>query len=1034
MRNLPQLPNNSYTQSTANVYTSTGFNAGDLVYYQNGDYKSAFNLTYSNQATFNNTLALNSSSALSNTYVQDVFTTSGGTTAFGSNSGQFAAALIAAYPTATGTSGTNLITVSSNTGIVIGQSVKGAGIGVGATVSNISGTTITLSVNNSSTVSGNITFLSGNIVQVWKNTGTPAPSGTSPGAVYFRIVNTSNVVQVAATRTTATYTMPYQLPLGVVALTGGGFVVYWLDVNSYLAYGIYSNTGAVVTAVLEDTGTTPYTTYMNIKGVALANGGFAIAFRNPSTQLQFRTYGATGTAVSSWVSTSIPSNNSNNTQFGLSSRSDSSIILMDYGTSATTNVYYSLYTTAGTTIVNNATIPIVGQNTISACDVTCLADGTTYVLAYYKSRSSAYAVGYRFLPTGNALSAENLIPTANINTQNYTSSTSWSYNYLTAIGLTGNNFMLVFTDAPGAMNYAFFNSSGTAISGTNANGTLPLVIPQAHCSQYAYVTPVEVNGVVNLYWGNAGYTQAYSVFNQSRAQVSASTYAPISGNSTVNVFVNTTNAAAGAIVPASVTPTRALYYAASNSSTTTSYTFGSTTLAPTVINSATCCSIASCTLPNGQFLIAYQLSSSPYTVSVSVYSVSGALQQIINVGSAYSSQTKTLKIAALSSGKFVIAWIGAGGQNFLNLSLYSSSFTLINTTTIASLAAFSSDTFDVVGLGGGLDYYAVAMYNAANGYGYYAVYNNTNTSIVPVTAWRTTLGTTSPSLTADQSGNFAILYWYPAGTQCSIQGFYQTAANTWSLASNVNIPGISTQSTTKLIYCNNGYFAVGSNGGTGIAFTFATANSGGTTETNWANMASTTTNSYGSFSAGLTGSGNIVVVGYSTTLSANLFGTYGSGSYGAGTTNTNNITTNSASLSITGSTATYGGYSICPAYGNNFVLAWLDANNYPNFGIYSGMSYSLTTTLTAGVSQSNTVSISPSATNAVNTNPGTILSGVALTTAPAGSTGTLLINGITALNSNYTLSESGAIDHTGQAVAGVRAIYNANNINLQGNS
>jgi len=63
-----------------------------------------------------------------------------------------------ANPTATGTSGAFTITVSSATDIAVGQQVSGSGIGSGATVSLINGTTITLSVANSGIVSGSIVF------------------------------------------------------------------------------------------------------------------------------------------------------------------------------------------------------------------------------------------------------------------------------------------------------------------------------------------------------------------------------------------------------------------------------------------------------------------------------------------------------------------------------------------------------------------------------------------------------------------------------------------------------------------------------------------------------------------------------------------------------------------------------------------------------------------------------------------------------------------------------------------------------------
>ena len=69
---------------------------------------------------------------------------------------------LAVYPynttTATGTSGQRTIVVASTTGIAVGQQVTGTGIGTNATVRSISGTTITLTVLNSATVSGTITF------------------------------------------------------------------------------------------------------------------------------------------------------------------------------------------------------------------------------------------------------------------------------------------------------------------------------------------------------------------------------------------------------------------------------------------------------------------------------------------------------------------------------------------------------------------------------------------------------------------------------------------------------------------------------------------------------------------------------------------------------------------------------------------------------------------------------------------------------------------------------------------------------------
>jgi len=63
-----------------------------------------------------------------------------------------------ASPTATGVAGEYTITVSSASNIYKDQTVTGSGIGTGAVVRNVNGTTITLTVINSGTVGGTINF------------------------------------------------------------------------------------------------------------------------------------------------------------------------------------------------------------------------------------------------------------------------------------------------------------------------------------------------------------------------------------------------------------------------------------------------------------------------------------------------------------------------------------------------------------------------------------------------------------------------------------------------------------------------------------------------------------------------------------------------------------------------------------------------------------------------------------------------------------------------------------------------------------
>ena len=188
-RSLTQLPNNTNTSQTAEVYSATGFSAGDLVYYQGGDYKGAGSLTTSNSVTFENVANLNTSTLLARSATSTVFPTTVGTPT-GSTGGRFAAVL------------TN-----------------------------------------------------GNIVQAFVNTG-PTPGAGTGNGVYFQIVNTSGVVQVAPTRV-GTDTLSFSYTLEVISLTGGGFVVVYIN-GTQISYAIYTNTGSLTTAVTRDTAITAF--------------------------------------------------------------------------------------------------------------------------------------------------------------------------------------------------------------------------------------------------------------------------------------------------------------------------------------------------------------------------------------------------------------------------------------------------------------------------------------------------------------------------------------------------------------------------------------------------------------------------------------------------------------------------------------------------------------------------------------------------------------------------------------------------------
>ena len=89
-------------------------------------------------------------------------------------------------PTATGSAGDYTITVSSATGLYINMSVSGTGIDTNARVTKVSGTTITLSVANTGSVSGTITFTDTGIFADATATLNAFPAGPYvPGLVFL---------------------------------------------------------------------------------------------------------------------------------------------------------------------------------------------------------------------------------------------------------------------------------------------------------------------------------------------------------------------------------------------------------------------------------------------------------------------------------------------------------------------------------------------------------------------------------------------------------------------------------------------------------------------------------------------------------------------------------------------------------------------------------------------------------------------------------------------------------------------------------
>jgi hypothetical protein len=132
--------------------------------------------------------------------------------------------------TVSGTSGTNTITVGSNTNLVTGMSVTGTGIATGAIVTAINGNTLTLSINNSGSVSGNGTFTGATQKALFTiriapsvDNGTPAAFGARElinrmqlvlRALDITLSNTNNVLVTAVLNGVPTVSVAYTNAVG----------------------------------------------------------------------------------------------------------------------------------------------------------------------------------------------------------------------------------------------------------------------------------------------------------------------------------------------------------------------------------------------------------------------------------------------------------------------------------------------------------------------------------------------------------------------------------------------------------------------------------------------------------------------------------------------------------------------------------------------------------------------------------------------------------------------------------------------------
>jgi len=130
-----------------------------------------------------------------------------------------------------GVSGQNTVTVSNSTGIIVGNRISGTGIGTAATVTQINGNILTISTNNTSTVSGTITV--GNKVEMIGSEGMPTSNITSAITVseYQQgFINVANASAFVANDWISAYERGYTDAL--IDRNDEGFIVHEVSANT----------------------------------------------------------------------------------------------------------------------------------------------------------------------------------------------------------------------------------------------------------------------------------------------------------------------------------------------------------------------------------------------------------------------------------------------------------------------------------------------------------------------------------------------------------------------------------------------------------------------------------------------------------------------------------------------------------------------------------------------------------------------------------------------------------------------------------
>lgn len=809
------------------------------------------------------------------------------------------------------------------------------------------------------------------------------------GYASFKIVDTNNNIVVASTNVTTAATPNSTNCVGVVALSGGGFVVFFSpSVASKVGFAVYTNTGAVTTAYAEDTTFTGTIVSGSgvVTGVAQPNGGFVLAAINSANTALFRVFSSTGAGVSGWTSPSQAVAPSGSQRVNMAVRSDSTFCL--FYMSSTVNTYkYFVYAAIGGTQL--ATGNIVASSAPVSSAVCCLTNNT-FILGYI-SATSPLTFSFAPLPTGDVLGTVVNVPTTNASLS--VGATETSNIYLKE--LSSGGFVYLFNDTVGATWYVFYNSAGVSLYGSAVPKLFPYFINRVNAN--ANIGLVEITGYLSLYyygpWSIS--TQAATYAQTLNSKIDLTTY-NIYSSATSSQVVGTASGASSGYARSSSLPMKAAALATTTQtlSANTAIAAGSTyVLPPTFVSGAANNALASTTLPDGRFAIAYKVAVSPFSVTLNVYSIAGVLQSSTVVGTARAGDQSQIGIAALTGGSIVVAYPTTATA--FAITQCSSGGTILATQTITR---GSGGWFNVTGVSS--DRVAVA-YDLSNTSVRFNIYSNALVLLQNVVD--TGLASGASSSTVIKAGSTG--FWVGTYSVGNYRWVFcrENATNVFQVTSSAgNNIGTDVVSSNWLTVSPSNVVTIlyPSSTATGRVSTLSTESAGGILQTGTSfSIGAAISYSQNVACVGVTGAGTFVYFSGGNFVSAtdsNFLGFTG-----AALANGNNATPSGRlTATIPSATPPYGMQPcVTPSYGYNVVIAWFDVNGFLYYAIANAFPYTEYISLTAGVTGS-----APTTPLNISQSSGYYLAGVAVSDCPAGGTGQIQTNGVANLNSQYSTS------------------------------